>query len=87
MRTNDFDFAVLHLSSTLVFNAKVQPVCLPSPGTVTDNVSALVTGWGTLMSGAFTRENAESECRHVSCSLRHSDSTSTEWHFFTGEHE
>ncbi|XP_048450910.1 transmembrane protease serine 9-like isoform X2 [Rhincodon typus] len=47
--TNDYDIAVLKLSSPLNFAANIQPICLPS----SDHVfhagdSCIITGWGTL---------------------------------------
>ena len=47
----DNDFAIIKLSSSVTFNARVLPVCLPSASTNYDSEVATVTGWGTLSSG------------------------------------
>ena len=43
--------AVIQLAQALTLSPSVSPVCLPGPGVTSDNVPALVTGWGTLASG------------------------------------
>ena len=43
--------AVIQLAQALTLSPGVSPVCLPGPGLTSDNVPALVTGWGTLASG------------------------------------
>merc|ERR1719317_1218348 len=48
---NDNDFAIIKLSSPVVFSDRVSPVCLPSSSTNYDSRVATVTGWGTLSSG------------------------------------
>ncbi|XP_078023221.1 transmembrane protease serine 13a isoform X1 [Epinephelus lanceolatus] len=57
-RTNDFDIALLKLTSPVVFNDKVQPVCLPAfdqqfpPGT-----QCWTSGFGTTEAGSGTVSN------------------------------
>ncbi|XP_059499532.1 transmembrane protease serine 9-like isoform X2 [Stegostoma tigrinum] len=47
--SNDYDIAVLKLSSPLNFAANIQPICLPSSDQVFQaGVSCIITGWGTL---------------------------------------
>ena len=47
-----------HIRNTLAhpgrFTARVSPVCLPSPSTDYDSVTATVSGWGTLRHGGGT---------------------------------
>ena len=51
------DFSLLKLSSTLDFSdIRVAPACLPSGGDFVD-VSAIVSGWGTLSSGGSRPDN------------------------------
>ena len=47
----DNDFAIIKLSSPVVFSDRVSPVCLPSSSTNYDSRVATVTGWGRLVSG------------------------------------
>ena len=49
--SNDYDFAIIKLSTPVTFNDRVIPVCLPSASTNYDSKVATVTGWGTLSSG------------------------------------
>jgi len=51
---NNNDFIILKLSSALSFNANVGPACLPEPGFApdTNGETCIVSGWGTLNSGA-----------------------------------
>ena len=51
LSTIDYDVAVIQLVQALTLSPGVSPVCLPGPGVTSDNVPALVTGWGTLASG------------------------------------
>ena len=51
LSTIDYDVAVIQLAQALTLSPGVSPVCLPGPGLTSDNVPALVTGWGTLASG------------------------------------
>ncbi|GCC22886.1 transmembrane protease serine 11D-like isoform X1 [Chiloscyllium punctatum] len=47
--SNDYDIAVLKLSSPLIFEANIQPICLPSSDHVFNaGDSCTITGWGTL---------------------------------------
>ena len=47
--TNDYDFALIKLSSSLTFSNTVMPACLPSTTTNYDAVTAVVTGeWNYL---------------------------------------
>ena len=43
--------AVIQLVQAVALTPSVSPVCLPQPQLTSDNVEALVTGWGTLASG------------------------------------
>uniref|UniRef100_A0A8C6TTA2 Transmembrane serine protease 2 n=1 Tax=Neogobius melanostomus TaxID=47308 RepID=A0A8C6TTA2_9GOBI len=48
-RTNDYDIALLKLSSSLPFSSTVKAVCLPNTGLdVSHGRKAWITGWGTL---------------------------------------
>ena len=47
----DYDYAIIQLSQPVIFSSAVQTVCLPTSGEEFDNVTAVVTGWGTLKSG------------------------------------
>ena len=53
--TFDNDFVILKLDSPLVFNADVQPACLPSSASYLDTSSTeercFTSGWGTLSFG------------------------------------
>ncbi|XP_064090215.1 trypsin-1-like [Macrobrachium nipponense] len=51
--TFDNDLALLKLSQPIAFPSdnKIAPICLPPPSLLYENVSATVTGWGTLSSG------------------------------------
>ena len=46
--TYDFDIAILKLSSPLIFEANVQPACLPDVSFAPDKTKqmALISGWG-----------------------------------------
>ena len=46
----DFDFSLLTLCNNITFQKDASPVCPPFPGDY-DNVTATVTGWGTLSFG------------------------------------
>ncbi|XP_060696330.1 transmembrane protease serine 9-like isoform X1 [Hemiscyllium ocellatum] len=47
--SNDYDIAVLKLSSPLIFEANIQPICLPSSDRVFNaGDSCTITGWGAL---------------------------------------
>ena len=51
-KKRDNDFAILKLSTPVVFSASVSPACLPASTLYSyDNVQAEVTGWGTVSSG------------------------------------
>ena len=56
-KTQDNDFAILKLSTSVIFSASVSPACLPASALNTyDSVQAEVTGWGTLSSsGSMSR--------------------------------
>ena len=56
-KTRYNDFAILKLSTPVVFSASVSPACLPASALNTyDSVQAEVTGWGTLSSsGSMSR--------------------------------
>ena len=56
-KTRYNDFAILKLSTSVVFSASVSPACLPASALHTyDSVQAEVTGWGTLSSsGSMSR--------------------------------
>merc|ERR1712066_233803 len=47
----NYDFAIVKLSSPVTFTGSVLPACLPSAANNYDAVTATVTGWGTLSSG------------------------------------
>lgn len=48
---NDNDFAIITLASDVVFSATIAPICLPlAAGTVHEDKSGLISGWGTLTS-------------------------------------
>ncbi|XP_064090213.1 trypsin-1-like isoform X2 [Macrobrachium nipponense] len=51
--TLDYDAALIQLSSVIAFPSdnRIAPICLPTPGLLYENVTATVTGWGTLTSG------------------------------------
>ena len=52
---HDNDFAIIKLSGSVTFNARVSPVCLPSLFTNYDSKVATVTGWGSLSSGGISQ--------------------------------
>ena len=56
-KTRYNDFAILKLSTSVVFSASVSPACLPASALNTyDSVQAEVTGWGSLSSsGSMSR--------------------------------
>jgi len=47
----DHDVALIRLTTTITFTARVGPVCLPTAGESYSGVLATVTGWGTTSSG------------------------------------
>ena len=54
----DYDLAILKLDSTLVFDDKVKPICLPDEASFetkeTDGtVKGMVSGWGRTISGTL----------------------------------
>ena len=48
--TNNNDFAIIRLSSSVTFSSFITPVCLPSTTQNYEQREAIVTGWGTLYS-------------------------------------
>jgi len=54
-RSQDYDFAIIRLSSSVTFTNSVKPVCMPNPQSNYDNRVARVTGWGTLSSGSSSQ--------------------------------
>merc|ERR1712071_14535 len=51
--TTNNDFSVLHLCESVAFQSDIRPACLPSSSGINyDNREAVVSGWGTLSSGA-----------------------------------
>ena len=62
----DYDYAIIHLSEPVSFSGAVQTVCLPSTSGQFDNVTAVVTGWGTLKSGRYIDKYLLNDCLYVS---------------------
>lgn len=51
--TVDNDVALVMLAAPIIFpgDNRIAPVCLPAPSEPYEDVSAVVTGWGTLSEG------------------------------------
>ncbi|XP_043916900.1 transmembrane protease serine 9-like isoform X12 [Protopterus annectens] len=53
-KTEDYDVAVMQLSSPITYDDYIQPICLPSSTTYfAPGLNCTVTGWGTLTSGGL----------------------------------
>jgi trypsin len=52
--TNDYDIALIKLSSPVQFTNTVSPICLPSTDLSFAGRKAMVTGWGTTSEGGST---------------------------------
>ena len=58
---NDYDFAIIKLSTNLTWSNSVLPVCLPNTTANYDSVTAVVTGWGTSKYGQHSTVLHEAE--------------------------
>ena len=55
---NDSDLAILKLSSSLTFNAYIEPACLPPnedfyPENIEESVNGIVSGWGSVQDSNY----------------------------------
>lgn len=55
---NDYDFALLKLTKSLIFNERIQPISLPNVDTIiADGTMCRVSGWGNIVSKKLISEN------------------------------
>ena len=82
MASYDNDYAIVKLAKHVTFSDLVAPACLPNTTQNYDDVSATISGWGRLYTGAPPQLKPKVLQKVIICNI-----TSTSWPWVVCKHE